>query len=248
MIQRSSLLFALLLGSGFGGLSPSGGAAQIRTEGDDPSVVIATGIGRVEVAPDRARIAFAVETEAPTAREAGEANALLMEAVIAAVRATRVPGLRVQSSGYSLSPRYRTRSDDRAQEIAGYSAQNQVLVIVDAVEPVGQIVDAALGAGANRVAGLSFEVRDPEPHQREALRIAVEKARGEAEVMATALGMQLGLPLHVQGGADTPFPRFSEVRMDRVAFAQEVGAVTPVEAGLQTLSAQVTVRFRILEP
>jgi len=244
----ASLPSALIVFGGFVGILPSWAAAQTVSEGEEPSVVIATGIGRIEVAPDRARVSFAVETEAGTAREAGEANARQMEAVIAAIRATSVPGLQIQSSGYSLSPRYRPRSADQVQEIAGYSAQNQVFVIVDEVGRVGQIIDEALGAGANRVAGLSFEVRDPEPHQREALRLAVGKARGEAEVMASALGMRLGPPLHVQGGAETPFPRFSDVRMDRMAFASEMGAITPVEAGLQTLSAQVTVRFRILEP
>jgi uncharacterized protein len=226
------------------GLVPATALEAQANQDRDPPVLVVSGTARVEVAPDRARISFAVETEAETAREAGDANARLMDRVIEAVRGTELRGLRVETSGYTLTPRYRTVRDDRTREIAGYTARNHVQVIVDEVEPVGRIVDAALDAGANRVAGLQFEVRDPEPHRREALRQAVAQARGEAEVMAEALGVRLGSPQHVQGGAEIPFPRGAQLRMEVMAMADEA-PMTPVEAGLQTISANVTIRFLI---
>ncbi len=213
----------------------------------EPPTLVVNGIGQVEVAPDRARIAFAVETEAESAREAGEANARLMDRVVEAVRGIEAPGLRVETSGYVLTPRYRTAREEGIREIAGYTARNHVQVLVDDVEPVGRIVDVALETGANRVAGLQFEIRDPEPHRREALRLAVERARSEAEVMAAALGVRLGGPIHVQGGAETPFPRGTQLRMDAMVMA-EAAPTTPVEAGMQTVSANVSIRFLIHEP
>jgi uncharacterized protein len=109
---------------------------------------------------------------------------------------------------------------------------------------VGRAVDAALGAGANRVAGLQFLVRDPEPHRREALRRAVERARGEAEVIASALGVRLGLPHQVQVGAEIPPIPPMAFRAEAVMLMEDQ-PVTPVEAGLQSISATVTIRFRI---
>ncbi len=207
------------------------------------STLQVSGSGEVEVSPDRARISFAVETEAETAGAAGEANARLMDQVVSALRGTGIEPLRIESMGYQLQPRYRTVGDERLREIAGYTARNTLQAIVDDVDAVGRLVDTALDAGANRVAGLSFEIQDAEPHRLEALERAVNRARSEAEVMARALGMRLGEPSSVQGGAERPRPR-PMMDMARMEMAMEA-PTTPVEAGLQTVTASVTITYRL---
>jgi uncharacterized protein len=226
---------------GFAAISTPG-AAELHAQESSLQV---QGRAVVEVAPDRGRIAFAVETEAETAREAGEANARVMDRVVAAVRGTQIEGIRVETSGYMLHPRYRYVGTDRRQEVAGYTARNTLQVIVDDVEAVGRLVDTALEAGANRVSQLVFEVRDPEPHRLEALRLAVEQARSEAEVMARALGMRLGEPSMVQGGAERPSPVMPYYPGLRMEMAMADQPETPVEAGMQSVSANVSITYRL---
>jgi uncharacterized protein YggE len=223
-------------------------AAEALQDPDDqePTVTV-SGRGEVEAEPDRAVIYFAVETEGETAREAGESNAELMNQVTSAVRmaAQDVEGFEVTTLGYSLSPRYTVPEGDRIQEINGYVARNTLQVTVDDVTRVGGLIDTALGAGANRVANLSFEVRDPEPFRAEALRDAVLTARAQAEVMAQALGMELGSAIDVQGGADFPYPvPYYQRDMAFVEMAAQA-APTPIEAGPLTISANVTIRFQL---
>lgn len=223
----------------------------LRDDETEPPVLVVRGRGEVEVDPDRARVSFAVETEAGSAREAAEENARSMTRVLEAVRSAggELPGFRVGTSGYSLTPRYQTPSESRLREIAGYTARNHVVVTVDRVDEVGRLMDAALQSGANRMAGLQFTVRDPEPHREAALREAVRKARSEARIMAEALGMRLGPPIHVDGGAELPTPRpMAELVLARAAFADAPPPPTPVEAGTQTVTAQVTIRFRLEPP
>jgi uncharacterized protein len=186
------------------GRPPAGLASPAPLAAQEPTTLNVSGSGFVEVTPDRARISFAVETEAEGAREAGEANARLMDRVITALRGHRGPRPPHRDVGLHSSPPLRPPEGNEPQRIAGYTARNTVQVIVDDVDAVGRLVDTALEAGANRVAGMSFEIRDTEPHRQEALRRAVRHARGEAEVMAEALGMRLGDPITVQGGAETP--------------------------------------------
>jgi len=223
-------------------------SALTRQDPDSGSFLTVTGTAEVEAPSDRARVLFAVETEGLTAREAGEANALLMTEVSDALRAAGqgMAGFRLETSGYSLTPRYGPVRGTQPQEIIGYTARNTVQVRVDEVDGAGPLIDAALEAGANRVAGLGFEVRDPEPYRHEAVRNAVIRARAEAVVMAQALGMELGEAVDVQGGADMYFPR---TFMASPARGMEMAAdfATPIEAGAQTLTARVTIRFR-LEP
>jgi uncharacterized protein YggE len=227
------------------GASPRLAEAVQDPDNQEPTVTV-SGRGEVEAEPDRAVIYFAVETEGESAREAGEANAALMNEVTAAVRtaAQGVDGFEVTTSGYSLTPRYTVPEGDRIQEISGYVARNTLQVTVDDVTRVGGLIDTALGAGANRVANLSFEVRDPDPFRAEALRDAVLTARAEAEIMATALGMTLGPAIDVQGGADMPYP-VPYFQRDVMFMEAAQAAPTPIEAGPLTISANVTIRFRL---
>lgn len=209
----------------------------------DTTTLRVQGAAEVQVAPDRARIAFAVETEAETAREASEANARLMDRVVDALRGTNLPGLRVETSGYTLTPRYRPRRGDEPQQIIGYTARNHVRVVVDDVDAVGRLVDTALAEGANRVAGLSFEVQDPDPHRLEALRQAIERARVEAETVAEALGLRLGQPSEVS--TQFHFPRASMAMAMMEAERAMDAPPTPVEPGMQQIGASVNLTYRL---
>jgi len=199
-----------------------------------------SGSGRVSVPADRARVVFAVETESQTAGAASSANAELMAAVLEAVRATGTPGLRIETHGYSLQPEYaRPTAQDRSPSISGYRAQNHVSVTMEDVDGVGRVIDAAVGAGANRVASLVFEASDTEDARQEALRMAVAQARAQAEAIAAALDVPLGPPMEVRGGANVPGPR------PRAMAMRVEAAATPIEAGAQMVTANVTIRYAL---
>ena len=85
-------------------LLPGAGAAQEHTP--DHAVLHVNGRGVVEVEPDRARLSFAVETEAEDARSAASANAELMDGVISALRGTGGSELSLETMGYNLIPMY----------------------------------------------------------------------------------------------------------------------------------------------
>jgi uncharacterized protein YggE len=169
-----------------------------------------------------------------------------MDEVIGAVRRSGVEGLRIETFGYSLNPEYRTpnRGDPSQRTISGYRATNNIRVILPDVGAAGEILDTAIGAGANRVLTLQFEASDTREARLEALREAVGVAQEEAQTIADAMGVTLGPPLEVRGGASSGEPRV----LARAAVMDEMAGIrTPIEAGRQTVSASVTVLFRILE-
>lgn len=210
-------------------------------EAESPYIEVG-GTAEVSVPADQAQISFSVETEAETARDAARQNADRMDAVLRALRGTEVPGLELETHGYTLQPRYRRPSrEGGTPEIDGYRAVNHVRATTPTVDAVGRLIDAAVGAGANRIASLSFQAVNTEDARLEALRMAVEKARTEARTIAEALGVTLGSPIQVRGGAESPSPRpmaFEQMEMARAAD-------TPVEPGEQTVRASVTVRYGI---
>ena len=193
----------------------------------------------VRRAPDMAAIRLAVETHAPTAREASRGNASAMSAVIDRLRELGIPDRAVQTQSIDLSPRYRRGPGVEEPTIEGYQAVNRVAVRIDDIADVGRVVDAAIDAGANRVEGISFELSDPESAYHEAVEQAMAKARREAEVMAAALDETLGPAIRVStGGVRTPIPQMA-------GFARAEAAATPVQPGELEVRATVHITYRL---
>ena len=206
-----------------------------------PPFIEVSGTAAVTVTPDLVRVSFAVETQAAQAGDASSANARLMDAVVRALKESAVRGVQVETFGYTVRPEYALSEGTRTRVIDGYTAVNNVRATAGDITAAGRLVDIAIRAGANRVSSLVFDAADTEAARAEALRLAVGRATAQAEVMARALGRELGPPLEVRGGAELPFPRAQGL----VAFRAMEAVDTPIEAGDLTVSANVTIRFAL---
>ena len=217
--------------------------ATALQEAPEPGWIEVSGTGSVDVAPDRARVTFAMETRAETADAAAGQNADAMTAVLEALRGAGYEGLELETFGYALRPEYEATADRRGtRRIVAYTVVNNVGATTHDVDAVGRVIDTAIGAGANRVGGISFYASDTEEARREALAEAVRSARAQAEVIAASLGHVLGPALEVRGGAQRPTPRVMGAEVMTMAVR---AADTPIEAGDQTVTASVSVRFAL---
>ncbi|HEV8693939.1 MAG TPA: SIMPL domain-containing protein, partial [Lysobacter sp.] len=169
-----------------------------------------------------------------------------MDAVYAAVRRLGIVPPSVSTISYELQPEY-SQPEPRATgpyipRVIGYVARNMVRVQVDSIARAGAVIDATVAAGANRIDNLSFELRDPAAARLEALKQAVLQARAMADVIASAAGQRLGVPLHINTSYDFPRPM---VQYRTMVSAEAAAPPTPVEAGRLTVSANVNVTYKI---
>jgi uncharacterized protein len=235
MIAVPALLAALLAGPG---------TAEAQQDLRTPGTIRVSATGQTSTPPDRAWADFGVETEAVTASQAADQNARKMEAVITALVRAGVARENVRTSDFNVFPVHeQTRNGNGEPRIRGYRASNVVTAQTDDVRRVGPLVDAALAAGANRINGVRFGMRDPDRARDVALRDALRRARAEAAVLAEGMGVQLGRVLDVSTSTapPTPFPMY---RM-QVQMADAAASATPIEPGQQTVNATVTVVFEI---
>jgi uncharacterized protein YggE len=210
-------------------------------------VINVNAVGTVQRAPEKAVITVAVESNGATAQAAAQANATKMDAVFAALRRVGIVPPKVRTIAYELQPQYQQPSRENPNpsgRIIGYRAINMVLVDVDSIARVGSVIDAVVTGGANRVANLSFELRDAESARLEALRLAVAKARAEAEVLATAAGQRLGPPLNISSSSYYE-PRQMRMQAMDMAVAAPAPPPTPIEAGTLTVTANVSIVFKM---
>ncbi len=209
-------------------------------------VINVNSVGTVQREPEKAVITVAVESTAATAQAAAQANARKMDAVFAALRRVGIVPPKVRTIAYELQPQYQQPSRENPNppqaRIIGYRAINMVLVDVDTIARVGAVIDATVSSGANRITNLSFELRDVEAARLEALRIAVGKARAEAEVLATAAGQRLGPPLNISSSSHFE-PR--QYRMQAMEAGIAAAPPTPIEAGMLTITANVSIVYKM---
>jgi uncharacterized protein len=215
----------------------------------DQRTIRVSGVGEVNAEPDLATIQFAVETTGETAQEAGAANADLMDRVIQALVGAGVTRERIETTGYSLYPEY-ARPPRGAETdppvIRGYRASNHVSVESGDLEGLGRLIDVGLAAGANRLNGIFFELRNSEAAEAEALREAVQSARASAETMAAALGVTLGEVLDASTSSEPPRPMYRAVARESVQMMDMAAAApTPIEPGEQTVRAVASLVFAI---
>ena len=101
-------------------------------------------------------------------------------------------------------------------------------------------IDTLVGAGANDIGNISFEVTQASKLLDDAREKAVADARRKAEIYARATGVTLGAPLSVsEGGA--PMPLFKG-RMAAAPMAAPQAAVAP---GEETLAVTGNVSWAI---
>ena len=189
-----------------------------------------------------ASLSIGVETEAATAAEALAQNGVKMRATIARLKERGVAERDLQTQNISVNPQYDYENNRRQPRIIGYSATNTLVVKLRDIEKAGEVLDAAVSDGANRLGGLSFGFSDPESVMNEARKAAVANARAKAELYAKAADVNLGDILQIQDGfAQIPTP---QPYMDmRVTGAKAES--TPIAAGEKTLTANVTLVYAI---
>ena len=144
-----------------------------------------TGEATVAVAPDAAVIRIGVSSQDKTAREASDANAKQMSAVLAAIKDTGIAERDIQTSRLSLQPQYDTNKSGTAR-LTGFQATNQVTVKIRDIDKLATVLDRAIAAGANEMSGIEFVVTEQSKMLDQARDDAIADARRKAELYAKA--------------------------------------------------------------
>jgi uncharacterized protein len=211
-----------------------------QSEPAKPSVR-AMGEATVAVKPDQAKLNIGVVTQASTAQAAAAQNATQTQATLDKLRMTLGTAGEIRTSGYSLQPNYQYPRDGGQPIITGYTASNTVEVTTNDLAGLGKLIDVVVAVGANRIQGVQFTVKNEAPAREQALAEAVREAKGNAQAMATAMGMQLGKVILLEQGSNQGIIR-PVVRQLNAAVAN---APTPVEPGTVEVRATVTLTMEV---
>ncbi len=205
-----------------------------------------TGTAEVTVTPDICYLGFGVETEDKhSAVAAYKANASIVEAVLAAVKAQGIEPKDIQTGGLTVSPRYRYEEKTGRQILEGYLVSHSLRVNVRDLGKVSSVLDAAVNAGATRVSNVSFTVENPKKYNQEARIEALKAARVKAEKIAEVTGVKLGRPIsisEVEPGSYGGY--YAQANVEAQYRGGELGE-TPLAPGQTKLSHTVNITYEI---
>ena len=216
-------------------------------EDDRHPRILVTGQGSVDVAPDMAMLVLTVTREAETARKALDANSAAMKDVLAAMKAEGIKARDLQTSGFSIQPRYvypqqRSSTAHEPPRIVGYTVRNSLNVRVRDIASLGQILDKSVTLGVNEGGNISFTNDDPSAAITQARVLAMKDALAKAKTLAEAGGVKVGKLLEISEQSFNPRP-MPMARKER-SMAMSADAV-PVATGENTYRVSVNVSYAI---
>ncbi len=219
-----------------------------RAQANGPTVAApqlsASATAEVQLKPDRATLSFTVESRGATAAKAGAETSRKQRAVIDTLRALGVAADQMTTASIQINPEI--AYTEKPPRVTGYVARNTLRVEVREIEKTGLLIDAALASEATGIGSLVFSASRADEARRQALELAVAKAKGEAESMAKAAGGALGglIELSAQPSYQQP------IAVDMAMRSSQFGAAAapmPIEAGLLRVSATVSGRWGFLK-
>ena len=195
--------------------------------------------GEATRVPDVAIVSAGVVTRQPTATAAIQGNAAQMERVLAALKRAGIEERDIQTSSINLNPEYRYQ-ENRAPELVGYTASNQVSIHFRDIENTGKILDALVAQGANQINGPTLTIDKPEAALDEARLKALANGRARAEIYARALGKRVARIVSIsESGGSSPIPPPMPVMME----ARAQAADSKIMPGEQKLQVSLSIVF-----
>ncbi len=186
--------------------------------------------------------------EAATAREALDANNKAMADVLAAMKGFDIDEKDLQTSGFSIQPRYVYADPNKGEtfepKITGYAVMNTLGVRVRDLTKVGNVLDQSVTLGVNQGGDIMFLKDNDTAVLEEARKKAVESAIAKAKTITSTAGVSIGriLEMSEQSYQPGPIPMIrAEMAMAKMADAGSV----PVAAGQNSYRVTVNVTFEI---
>ncbi len=245
-------LFVALMGAVVWGVVSSNlASAQTPTPSPVPTQVVAetpppinrtvsvTGVGTVTAAPDQATIYIGVRTEGDTSSDALDENSTQMTALLTTLKAAGIQAKDIQTSDFSIYPRYNDTPNGTTQRIIGYEVSNTVLVIVRNLDKFGEVLDAAVSAGGNQVNGIQFGFGNPAALTEQAREQAMVAAKANADQLASLADVELGTVVSINESSYYPTPVYRGA-------LESADAAAPIEAGQSSLSVTVNVTYELV--
>lgn len=229
----SLLLFLMITLSACGAITGPANQPMLRT-------INVTGSAQITLTPDVAYIAIGVQTQNENATEAVSGNNTLSQQVIDAIKALGVDAKDIRTTSFNIYP---SQKYDQNNQLTGtiFVVDNTVSITLRDLQKIGDIVGAAVTAGANNINSIQFDMLDKSGALTDARKAAIDDARKQATEISTAAGVTLGDVQSINFYNNYPI----SVPMADNKASGIGGDSVPISAGQLTITVDVNIVYEI---
>lgn len=167
----------------------SAGAAQITIVPDATRSVSVTGRGSVSTVPDMASAEVGVSVVDPDAKKAKAAVDASVARIVSLAKALGIAEDALTTAAVNIEPRY---DENNPIRLRGYEVAQSVTAVVRDLAKLDAFLDGAVQAGANRNFNVTVSSSREASLKQQALRLAIDAAKEQADAAARQLGVRLG--------------------------------------------------------
>ena len=218
----------------------------------DPSeqIISVSGSATASSNPYTLIIVLGVESEAKTANESLSQNSNSLNSVISSLKNSGISEDDIQTSNFSIYPLYDSIKDSNGnwqQILNGYRVSNILSIQTEKIDSAGDIIDAAVSSGANRVDNVSFQLSDDNLQKicdyliADAINDATQKAEKALVPLKQKIVGVKSIVIH-----DNVVPYYdSPMRASFDGFAESSMKSAPIMSGDEEITTNVSVVFYI---
>ncbi|MDD4625429.1 MAG: SIMPL domain-containing protein [Candidatus Paceibacterota bacterium] len=198
--------------------------------------------GQAFVIPDIALVRLGVTTEGFDIAAITSDNNEKMNKIIGEIKAIGVEEKDIQTTNYSLSPKYDYSRGSRI--FKGYTLIQQITVKAREFEKIGDILNKASNNGANLIGDFQFTIEDENSAKQSARADAIQKAKAQAESIAEQSGLKLGKIVNVyEGGYPSSYDYSAKSSAEVLGMGG--GTAADIEPGQQEISVSINLVYEI---
>jgi uncharacterized protein YggE len=216
--------------------------------------ITASGTASADVVPDEALISLGVMVERPTAQAASAEMATAASDVVAEAKASGIDPKDIKTASANLTMVYDDERDPSGRltkhVMRGYQASEDLAIRVRDVKKAGGLARSLVEKGANLFHSISFDYSKEAVKRRELQADAMRDALAEAQSYTNAIGLKLGRVIQIGNDPSTTanYADLPSRPMPRVSGKSVSSVPIPVEPGVETISAAITVTWELEGP
>ncbi len=207
-----------------------------------PRTLSVNGSAVATLTPDIAYISIGVHTENADSKVAVSDNNSESQKVSDAITSMGVDPKDILTKNFSISPQDVVDSTGKKTGTT-FVVDNTIYVTLRDLSKIGDLLNAAVAAGANSIYGIQFDVADKTPVLASARKAAVDNAHTQAVDLAQAAGVTLGQVQSISFYNSTPVPLTDYKAGAGVSNA--VAASVPIAPGQLTITVDVSIVYEI---
>lgn len=202
-----------------------------------------TGNSSVTYKPNMAQINVGVITTNEEVNQAQNENNLATNDLINKLTEFGLDVNDISTSSYYVYPlNYFNSYLENDAEIHGYTVENSLLITIRNLDHIGDILDIAIGNGANSIHGITFSNSNEESYYLEALQNSIIDATNKANAISNTIGYELGDKIYI---TEETSPNFHTNlnRATTLTYDNLSGTVPIIAPNDLTISASVNLVF-----